>query len=87
MNLAKHVIDSQNSIITEDLKKRRCESDCKEHLFSLVQDNKDRHNMEVAISFCPKVFRGSQPPESTHPEFNLDGVYYTSAFQLGMDRK
>jgi len=36
---------------------------------------------------CPKYQRGDLPPESSFPEYNNDGLYYTSAFVLGVDRK
>jgi len=43
--------------------------------------------MDISMNFCPKYHRGDLPPENTFPEFNKDGIFYTSAFILGVDKK
>ena len=68
-------------------KRRRCSEACEEHLFAIRQCTKPKMHLDIAVNFCQKIHRGAQPQENTFPEFNLDQLYYTDAFILGIDKK
>ena len=68
-------------------RKRRCEIECKDHIFSLQCLKANSSKYDIKVLFCPKYQREPQPPEHTYPEYNDDRKFYTSAFVLGVDRR
>ncbi len=67
MNLARHIFEENIEICEEPKKRRRCEESCREHLFKLAHEEKKKYCLNTEVNFCPKMHRGNQPPESTHP--------------------
>lgn len=68
-------------------RKRRCEIECKEHIFSVQTLKGTTSKYDIKLQFCPKYQREPLPPEHTYPEYNNDEKFYTSAFILGVDRR
>ena len=87
MNIAKQLIADSMYASEEPKKRRRCQEACEDHAFWLVAYVRRKINMSAMVSFCPKIPRGNQPPESAFPEFNQDRLYFTSAFVLGIDKR
>ena len=54
----------------ERKRKRRCEHDCKDHIFSLQTTKSTYSKYDIKVQFCPKYQREPLPPEQTFPEFN-----------------
>ena len=68
-------------------RKRRCEIECKDHIFAVQTLKGNSSKYDIKLQFCPKYQREPLPPEHTYPEYNDDGKFYTSAFILGVDRR
>ncbi len=68
-------------------RKRRCEIECKEHIFAVQSLKGNSSKYDIKLLFCPKYQRDPLPPEHTYPEYNNDEKFYTSAFILGVDRR
>lgn len=48
---------------------------------------KNNSKYDIKLTFCPKYQREPLPPEHTFAEYNNDGLFYTSAFVLGVEKK
>ena len=73
--------------LEERKRKRRCEFDCKDHIFNVQTLKASCSKYDIRVQFCPKFQRDPLPPDHTFPQYNNDGKYFTSAFILGVDRR
>jgi hypothetical protein len=81
-------INSLNNKGMDGIKrKRRCEIECKDHIFAVQTLKGNTSKYDIKLQFCPKYQREPLPPEHTYPEYNDDDKFYTSAFILGVDRR